>query len=1026
MRSCHHALLRRAFVSQAAILLPLCFTAACADSTDAESRGESAPGADVAPSVDAKSADQIVRDVRATYGVLAEAGRFDGASKIEAAHERTGLDVTIPASAKDALLIAHPAGDVSVAVELVGATDRAVEASGSGHAVYAGAGPRGSDVILAPGPNGVEDFVLFAESAGGVLRYRITPEGVRSLRLVENTLELLDEHGSPKIRVPAPYVVDASGARHRASLEVEGCAVDRDLRSPWGREVEPLDRTSCELVVRYDASLAHPVLVDPEWENAGIMSFARTHHTASLLADGTVLVVGGFDETGAPVAAAEILCPEEAICPGGTGFATTGSLATPRGAHTETLYSAGVLIAGGRTSRAAVTGLASTEIYNTATGTFGAGPTMSVARFGHSSTLLNTGDILVAGGEDGTALSTGEVFDAVTGFAAPITMNGHRRGHMAEALGTNRVLIAGGVGAINNAAVSSAELFDPATNQFTATDNMTSPRAWGTASRLEDANGSVLIAGGTNNVGFYYKTVDVFDPTLSGGTGEFVQQLIQMQKSRAFHAATKLSGSGTVLITGGFDGLVVHNDTEVFDIATDQFDLLLATMLRPHDFHTATLLQTGKAVVIGGGIEGTAVAPGTGAVDIIAASSAEILARENGEPCTEDGECRSNNCYTGLNAAGQERSFCCNESCTDACSSCIGDVQAAGGGGNGFCSVVTDNYLLKSQCTTGVELVLECIGGQIEASDIAPCSPYVCLDDSQCRSNCIDDDDCDDDFFCLYDEPNDPSGDCVARLEKAIVCDRDRQCDSDHCVDGVCCDTECGGQCQACDLADSIGTCNQVTSGQPHGDRAECDGEDPECRGECTNNPTACTYEEKECGDSSCDTGERSFGVCSIATDGVCTPQTEMCAPFACTRDGGCFTECETVAECGEGAVCKTDGDCEVIVADVCDGDHTVVRVDGTSDDCSPFKCTGSTCLDSCDSIDDCVEGMVCDASGACIEPPADPPPPEDCSIEGRPGSATGRTQGVLLALAALALLRGASQRKKKLMNAARTGETER
>ena len=676
-----------------------------------------------------------------------------------------------------------------------------------------------------------------------------------------------------------------------------------------------------------------------------------------------------------------------------------------------------MLLAGGRASRAAVTGLASTEIYNVGNGTFVAGPSMSVARFGHSSTLLNTGDVLVAGGEDGTGLSTGEVFDAVTGFSAPITMNGHRRGHMAEALGTNRVLIAGGVGAINNAAVSSAELFDPNTNQFAATDNMTSPRAWGTASRLEDVNGSVLVAGGTNNLGFYYKTVDVFDPTLDSGAGEFVQQLIQMQRTRAFHAATKLSGSGTVLITGGFDGTVVHDDTEVFDIATDQFDLLLGLMDRPHNFHTATLLQTGKAVVIGGGIEGTPTAPGTGAVDVIAASSAEILARENGEPCSEAGECRSNNCVTDLNAAGQERSFCCDESCTDPCSSCIGDVQAAGGGGNGFCSVVSNNFEISTACITGVQLLLACVEGEIEASGISACEPYVCLNETQCGDECADDDDCHEDHYCEDD-------DCLPRKAIAESCDRDRMCESKSCADGVCCDTACAGQCQACDL--EVGRCSQVTSGQPHGTRDACDGDDEECRGECTTDPDACTYEEKECGDAACEDGERSFGMCNIAASGVCTPQTQVCAPFACTGDGDCFEECETVDECGPGAVCKPNGDCDVIVADECDGDHTVVNVDGTFDDCSPFRCTGSTCLDSCDSVDDCIDGKVCDASGACIDPPEDPPAPEDCSIESAPGAGAGRIHGVLAILGLAAFARASSRRKRRLENASGRGEIER
>src|SRR5205823_828981 len=110
-----------------------------------------------------------------------------------------------------------------------------------------------------------------------------------------------------------------------------------------------------------------------------------------------------------------------------TGFTPTGSLGTARYDHTATLLPDGkVLVVGGRDSGG--NALASAEIYNPLTGQFAPtnGP-LNVGRFAHGAALLPGGDVLIAGGypnSSGTGLAPMERYSAATGTFTTITAPG--------------------------------------------------------------------------------------------------------------------------------------------------------------------------------------------------------------------------------------------------------------------------------------------------------------------------------------------------------------------------------------------------------------------------------------------------------------------------------------------------------------------------------------------------------------------------------------------------------------------------
>jgi trimeric autotransporter adhesin len=272
------------------------------------------------------------------------------------------------------------------------------------------------------------------------------------------------------------------------------------------------------------------------------------------------------------------------------GFVLTGSMNTARASHTSTMLNNGmVLIAGGYNGNI----LASAELYDPASGTFTFTGSLNTARVYHTATLLSNGMVLIAGGTDnnGNILASAELYNPATGtFTSTGSLNTARELHTAT-VKNGMVLIAGGTDN-NGKILASAELYNPTTGTFTPTGSMNTARVYHTATMLN--NGMVLIAGGYDNSGDILASAELYN----AATGTFTPTL-SLNTARYKHRATLLN-NGMVLIAGGrgSDGNAFAS-AELYNPATGTF-IPNGSLNTARELHTAMLLNNGMDLIAGG------------------------------------------------------------------------------------------------------------------------------------------------------------------------------------------------------------------------------------------------------------------------------------------------------------------------------------------------------------------------------------------------------------------------------------------
>jgi len=873
------------------------------------------------PEASAAQAFEVLRAAPALRGAVEGARPFARVGDRFFGPKGAPLAVELAATSEGAMRLADAASPEAW-IEIVPRDVASVPASsGDRGLAFVGALHDGDITVLAS-PLFVEEARILHTSAPHLARYRLRlGPAIASVRSRERRIECLDEHGKVLLGTGPVFAVDAHGTRVELTPHVV------------------MDDRTADVEIALDApGLAAPIVIDPVWSTVSPMSTARAGGGFAVLADGKVLVAGGFDASSTDLKSAEVYDPAL------NTWTTVGSMANTHN------YAQLVRLGSGRVLTADI----QPEVYDPTAKTWSPAGASTASWTGKIGFLAKTGKAITFFhyGDSPSAMAHTRIYDeGADSWSAGASLPIPRGGTSAAMLADGRVLFVGGYDSNKGLGYSNADLYDPATDTWSSTTARPVRAAYAGIAVLP--SGKVLVGGGNIPLAGGNSTAQLFDPTSATWTS----------------VAPVLSANPTFVTVGAGRALAIPPaivpapPTLVFDEAGGAFQ---ASAAAPIPSALVIPLGSGRVLLAGGQLSS-----GT-----IVATTAIWQSAALGAACTSElaGDCGSLFCADGV---------CCDKACNGPCEQC------AVSGSAGTCKAMTGAPHVGRSC-----------------------APYASCSAGACVASCTADSDCASGSYCAGTT-------CVPKKAAGASCAAARECAAaGGCIDGVCCGTACGGQCEACDVPGYEGTCTPVV-GAPRGTRAACTDFTKECGQVCDGKTTAtCVYlptGKRPCGKNACTAGTETHA--STCNDtGACSDVPKSCGNYACGT-ASCLTACATKAECAAGKVCvlgacvpapglgescKTNAECstEFCTDGVCCGlpscgAGATCAAPGKAGACT--KLAGVACVgkDECAS-GKCVDGVCCDTdcSGQC----------EACNVPGLAGKcspAKGKPRGARTACAA-------------------------
>jgi len=881
------------------------------------------------------------------------------------------------------------------------------------------------DIVHVAEPSRVEEIRVLHEGAAPGARWTIrTGPAVASVRLREGAVEVVDASGFVGLRSAPMFVLDARGVRREVTARLEG------------------DR----LVATFDArDLAYPIALDPVWTSGGVLTQPREDHAATLLATGKVIVVGSdggrtsdlYDHT--------------------SNTWSAGPLISIRRINPATVLLADgrALVTGGKSDTPAPTYVISTcEVYNPSTNTFAPTGSMSSPRWLHTATVLSSGKVLVVGGANSyteVGVSTSELYDPTTGlWTATGSLPSAHHGHSAIRLASGKVLIAGRTDSLGGD--GSAQLYDPSAGTWSAAGTMLATRD--APSMVLLASGKVLVAGGRDTTSTFkvLSSAEVYDPSTNSWSA-----VASMPTERSV-AGSSILPSGHALLVGGYDSAGELASAVAYDPIGNRWGTAMSLPAARSSMPVVKLLS-GAALAIGGhqGFSG-----GATSAELFNQSPNGTACAGSGE-CTSancvDGVCCDKPCAGQCEYCKSTGSVGTCKNVTGAafaprpaCSAGSGDpckAQKCDGVDAVACHYPAAGVVACSAdaCSAGVETHTSVCDGAGSCGDVAKsCGSYAC-GTTACKKTCATKSDCASGAYCsssvcisvgpIGATCTDVTGcttglfctdgvccavaacaagsSCSAGPVKGTCskldsssCTADSECASGMCVDGFCCDSKCTGACEACDVIGKAGKCTPVT-GKPHGARPACpkDASDvcsaSTCDGTDTTKCAAFAGTDVSCREPSCKDGTATASTLCDGTGKCPAATTSPCGAYTCADDGKeCRNACAKPTDCSTGNSC-IEGKCRPTPA-TCTADGTaLIGIDGTSKVCAPYICKSNACLTQCESSTDCASGNVCDTATKVCAPASTQDTTSDsggCSVGH--GTSHGGARWLLVVLGAI------------------------